>query len=192
MVFIFIASLSHAVEIIPNDSSFSFNFWFNSNNDLYTPAWNAPKELLFINRKDGNDNIFTLTRFENTYNNYYFIRLWGSENTVQGLVDWDAVMLPGEHMFTFNYDSINRKWELYIDGSKKTIIWAIGTMPADIGGTLTLGPEVIPGSFLYHDSVLTMNQISTLKNLGQPGTNAFNVNKLFWEVLKYFQNFFGE
>lgn len=205
ILFLFLSlTVAYGSEYIPSDDCFSVSLWFKSDNDLYPPGYNGDREILAL--VDNASNPLTsvrLTRGEIFTDNYYGFGVKTGANYYESFT---GSVAPGSHLLVLNYCSsspynvIYNNWRLndfynlysalYIDGVALSPFSKAGILPDFVSGNVILSDLVIPGSFTYSPNVLTSEQIQSLFNFGEPGTIKYQVNLLFWEVIKHFRSFF--
>lgn len=189
--FFLFSSVSHSSESIPSDDCFSLSMWL----DIQT--YNS-----LVNK-----NVF---KVENVLGGYGAQFCCDASQPISFYISssiaWEQFISPnlssGNHLLTVSYCSSSPYQQVgglsdpsvyskvYFDGVLAPLNWTAGILPSNVSGVVTLGSMVVPDSFVYSPDVLTTSQIQQLKDFGVPGTIKYQVNILFWEVIKHFRFFF--
>lgn len=198
ILFLFLSlNVAYASEYIEPDDSFSMNFWVDFEDVNSYINW---QPLLIMDDLANVIGSVVLERGSVTGG----VGTWGLGMRFDsgGYVSWSGNLTPGLHLLSLNYGSGVNAGDpymssayvaLYVDGVRKN--YSLGGGPGvmtltPIGGYVSFDNGVIPGSFTYSPNVLTSEQIQSLLNFGEPGTIKYQINLLFWEVIKHFRSFF--
>ncbi len=186
-----------------SDDSFTMNFWV----DLPEVSSSASTTYNYLKVINVSSDVQVLIDVYVPYEGYtgdYEYSFSFVNSTTGALVAFAGFLDPGSHMVTLNFDANNLfyTWlagrsrgyyypaQFYIDGSLGSFYYANGSFSAIQGNILVSSDNVIPGTFYYSPDLLTSDQIRQAYDFGTPGTINYQVNLLFWEVIKHFQDFF--
>lgn len=187
IIFLFFSSNVFASDYIASDNSFTFSFWFDPiDNGVYTYQTSfvtigspGTKGLIVIERDvSGRPDCFSFAFYASAAQAAY-----------------NFCFEPGrQYMMTISvglYIDGNKNVILYIDAVKQTPVFFRGSGSVTyIEGNVILSDKINPDSFIYSPDVLTSEQIKNLYDFGEPGTINYQVNLLFWEVIRHFRSFF--
>lgn len=183
ILFLFLSlNVAYGSDYIPADTKFTLNLWFNS--DYTYPESYYWKSIVTIDGPNSiHNDLFVVERDRSSRDCYDFkVNSWSS-------VRFFKVCIPdGVHMLTVSYGlGLDA---LYIDGVAQFSYYSVGGSSQIIEGNVVLSNDVIPGSFTYIPDVVSSSQVKSLLNFGEPGTIKYQINLLFWEVIKHFRSFF--
>lgn len=202
-IFLF-SQVSHASTVLPTDDCFALSFWYNANFDNMRADYSIYNEKLFtIKNESGVDVVTWVAEYETEQNLIYTFK----SSTNNSLSFWGGKTSKDKHLVNINYCSTSKfhlpyAWDgriyyadssidLYIDGVHQNIIWPPqGVLPSFVSGTVEFNDKILQDTFFYNKNPLSQSEVSSLYNFGQPGTIKYQVNVLYWEVIKHFRSFF--